>query len=69
MVVAVGAVGVMQVPGDEIVDMVSVRKRLVSAALPVLVSAGVSAAGVVRHAPIWIGPADPKPMVIDVPVV
>ncbi len=69
MVVAVGAMGVMQVPGDEVVDMVPVRKRLVSAALPVLVSGGVSAAGVLRHTPIRIGSADREPMVVDVSIV
>jgi len=69
VVVAVSAMGVMQVPGDQIVDVVPVRKRLVSAALAVLVSGGMPAAGVVRHATIGIGPADRKPMVVDVPVV
>jgi hypothetical protein len=69
VVVAVSAMGVMQVPGDQIVDVVPVRERLVPAALAVLVSGGVPAAGVVRHAPIGIGPADRKPMVVDVSVV
>ena len=69
MVVAVSAMGVMQVPSDQIVDVVPVRERLVSAALAVLVSGGMPAAGVVRHAPIGIGPADRKPMVVDMPVV
>ncbi len=69
VVVAVAAVGVMKVPRDEIVDVIPVRQRLVSAALAVLVSGGVPTAGVVRHAPIGIGPADRQAMVVDMPVV
>ena len=47
MIVAMAAVGVMQVPTDEIVDMVSVRHGLVAAARPVPVALVVSRAGVV----------------------
>jgi hypothetical protein len=69
VVVAVRSVGVVQVAGDDVVDVVPVRERLVSAALAVFVSGRMSAAGVVRHASIGIGPADRKPMIVDVPAV
>jgi hypothetical protein len=60
---------VVQVAGDEIVDVVAVGKRLVTAALPVLVAGRMPGAGVIRHAPIRIGSADRKAMVVDVTAV
>jgi hypothetical protein len=66
VVVAVRAVGVMQVAGDQIVDVVPVRKGLVSAALAVVVSSCMPAAGMVRDAAVGIGRANRQPMVVDV---
>ena len=66
MVVAVRAVGVMQVPGYQVIDVVAVRKGLVSAALAVVVSSCMPAAGMVRDAAVGIGRANHQSMVVDV---
>jgi hypothetical protein len=47
VVVAMVAVGVVEVAADEVVDMTAVRNRLVSAVLPLLVVDLVLGAGVV----------------------
>ena len=50
VVVAMGAVGVMQVPVDQVVDMVAVRHRLVTAARAMLVVLVVASADMVGRA-------------------
>lgn len=69
VVVAVPVVRVVQVARDEIVDVIAVRQRLVPATLAVLMSRGVPAAGVIRHAPIGIRRAYREPMIVDVAAV
>jgi hypothetical protein len=66
VVVAVHTVDVMQVAGDDVIDVVAVRKGLVSAALAVVVSRCMPAAGMVRDAAVGIGHANRQPMVVDV---
>lgn len=58
MVVAVGAVGVVQVPADEVVDVVAVRNPFVAAAVAVDVIAAVTAAGVIGRACGGVGVVD-----------
>ena len=60
------AVGVMQVPTDEIVDMVSVRHGLVAAARPVPVALVVSRAGVVGGTGAGVAVVHLEDMLIDV---
>jgi hypothetical protein len=57
------------VAGDDIVDVVAVRKSIVTAVGPVLVPARVAATGVAGHAPIRIGCAYGDSMVVDVAAV
>ena len=60
------AVGVMQVPTDEIVDMVSVRHGLVAAARPVPVALVVSRAGVVGGTGAGVAVVHLEHMLLDV---
>ena len=66
MVVAVPVVRVMQVTIDEIVDVIAVRHRLVTAARTVHVLGGVSGAGVARGARGRIPLVDRERMIVDV---
>lgn len=66
MVVAVIAVGVVQVAGDQIVDVVPVRHRRVAAAGAVLVVRGVAAAGVIGRAAVRVLIADGNHVLVDV---
>jgi hypothetical protein len=62
MVVAVVAVRMVQVPVDEVVDVVAVRDRWVSAVGPVFVVGGVTAALVFGRASPRVRAADGQPM-------
>jgi hypothetical protein len=55
VVVAVIVVGVVQVVGDQVVDMVAVRHRLVTAVWTMLVAFWMTSAIMVRRAAIGIG--------------
>lgn len=66
VVVAMIAVWVMQVAVDQIVDMIAVRYRLVSASGPVNVIRGMGAAIMVRRTSIRIFRADLDPMFVYV---
>jgi hypothetical protein len=66
VVVAVRAVGVMQVAGYQVIDVVAVRNGLVSTTLAVVVSSCMPAAGMVRDASVGIRSANRQPMVVDV---
>jgi hypothetical protein len=66
VVVAVRTVGVMQVAGYQVIDVVAVRKGLVPAARAVPVSSRMPAAGMVRDTAVGIGRANRHPMVVDV---
>jgi hypothetical protein len=54
VVVAVAVVRVVQVTGDQVVGVITVRDRLVPTAGAVLVAAVMSSAVVLRRAPIGI---------------
>jgi hypothetical protein len=58
VVIAMIAVGMMEVPGNQIVDVAAVGNRLVAAVRPVNVSRFVAAAGVARGANVGIVLAD-----------
>ena len=58
VVVAMAVVGMMQVSGDQVVDVVSVRHRLVSAAGPVGVAGLVPATIVIGRASGRVGVVD-----------
>jgi hypothetical protein len=65
VVVAVVAVGVVQMPLDQVIDVVAVRHRLVAAARPVLVLLVVPAAVVARRAGRRVGRADFQAVLLD----
>ena len=69
MVVAVPGVRVMQVPCDEVVDVIAVRDRLVTATSAVDVARGVTGAAVRRRAGRRIGGANLEDALVDVPIV
>lgn len=69
VVVAVPGVRVMQVPGDEVVDVIAVRDRFVTAARAVEMALGVTRAAVRRRARGGIGRADLEDALVDVPIV
>jgi len=69
VVVAVRAVGVVQVTSDEEVDVVAVRHGGVTTAGAVGVRGVVRAARVARRARGWVGAADLEDTLIDVAVV
>jgi len=64
VVVAVPVVGVVQVSGDGVVDVIAVRDRLVTAALTMNVISAVRIAGVLGRAVVWVGTADREAMLI-----
>lgn len=66
MIVAVGAMGMMEVPVDEVVDVVPMRNGLVSATRSMLVTGVVTRAGMIRSAGGGIGRADLEHMLVDV---
>ena len=66
MIVAMIAVGVMQMPVDQIVDMVAVRHRLVATARAMLMVLVVSATGMVGRAGSWIVGAHLDRVLVDV---
>ena len=66
MVVAVAVVLVMQMPADEIVDVVAVRDRLVATVRPVDVVGGVAGARVARAARVRVPLVDAEDVVVDV---
>ncbi|HVW51951.1 MAG TPA: hypothetical protein VHC91_16435 [Trinickia sp.] len=66
VVVAMIAMRVMQVAVDQIVDMIAVRDRLVSASGPMNVIRGMGATLMVRRTSIRIFPAHLDPMFVDV---
>jgi hypothetical protein len=69
MIVAVIAMGVMQMPGDDVVDMVAVRNRFMAATGTMLVSSVMGAAIMPWRAVGWIGTALLQSMLVDmVPV-
>lgn len=65
VVVAMIAVWVMQVAVDQIVDMIAVRYRLVSASGPMDVIRGMGTTIMVRRTSIRIFRADLDPMFVD----
>ena len=69
VVVAVPGVRVMQVPGDEVVDVIAMRDRFVTATRAVDVALGVTSAAVRRRAGGRIGRADLGDALVDVPIV
>ena len=69
MIVAVPGVRVMQVPGDEIIDVVAMRDRFVTATRAVDMALGVARAAVRRRAGGRIGGADLEDALVDVPIV
>jgi hypothetical protein len=69
VVVAVASVGVVQMTGDQVIDVVTVRDRLVSAALAVDVIGGVIAALMIRRAAVGMRGVDGHHVLVDVPVV
>ena len=69
MIVAVPAVRVVQVPADEIVDVIAVRDRLVAAARAVGVTLRVSVASVRRRAVRGIACVDSDRALVDVTIV
>ncbi len=66
MVVAVAVVLVMQVTVDEVVDVVAVRDRLVTAAGPMDVVGGVARARVARAAGVRMAFVDAEDVVVHV---
>jgi hypothetical protein len=66
VIVAVPVVRMVQVPGDDEVDVIAVRHRLVAAARGVMVSGGVSGAGMPRRAGVGVGAANCKLVLVDV---
>jgi hypothetical protein len=69
VVVAVTAVRVVQVPGDEVVDVIAMRDGLVTAPGAVDVALGVTGAAVRRRACGRIGRADLEDALVHVAVV
>lgn len=69
MVVAVAAVGMVQVAAHEVVHVVAVRHGLVAAAGPVDVALIVAAAGVGRRAGVGIRGADGEAVLVHMPAV
>jgi curli biogenesis system outer membrane secretion channel CsgG len=69
VVVAVGAVRVVEVPADEVVDVIAVRDRVVPAAWAVGVARVVGTASVVRGARSGVRVGDLQLALVDVPVV
>lgn len=69
VVVAVTAVRVMQVPGDEVVDVIAVRDRLVTATRAVDMALGVTSTAVRRRARGRIGRADLDNALVHVAIV
>ena len=69
VVVAVPGVRVMQVPGDEVVDVIAMRDRFVTATRAVDMALGVTSAAVRRRAGGRIGRADLEDALVDVPIV
>jgi hypothetical protein len=69
MIVAVLAMGSVEVPADQIVAVVSVRDRFVAAAAAVLVTVGVLAAGVLRSAGGRVLACRLELALVDVPLV
>lgn len=69
VVVAVPGVRVMQVPGDEVVDVIAVRYRFVTATRPVDMALGVTRAGVRRRARGRIGRVDLDDALVHVAIV
>jgi hypothetical protein len=65
VVVAVTVVGMMQVAIHEVVDVVPVRDRLMTAARAVVVRLVVRAARVRRRARTGVRAADPDPVLLD----
>ncbi len=68
VVVAVAGVRVVQVPGDEVVDMIAVRDRLVTATGAVDMALGVTGAAVRRRARSGVGGANLDSALIHVAV-
>ncbi len=66
MVVAVPGVRVMQVPGDEVVDVIAMRYRFVTATRAVDMALGVTSAAVRRRAIVRIQRADLEDALVDV---
>jgi hypothetical protein len=66
VIVAVVAMGVVQVSVDQVVDMVAVRHRLVPASRPVRMRAVMAAALVTGRAPVRIGRRHLDRVLIDV---
>ena len=66
MVVAVAVVLVMQMPVDEIVDVVAVRDRLVAAVRPVDVVGGVAGARVAGAAGVRVALVDAEDVIVHV---
>jgi len=69
VVVTVPLVQVVEVAGDEVVDVVAVRKRFVAAVGPVLVACGVSRARVAMRATIRVRPTYRQTMLVDMTAV
>ena len=66
MIVAVVAMGVMQMPVDEIVDVIAMRHRFVAAAGPVDMIGLMTGAAMLRRAGIGIPRRDIDLMLVDV---
>lgn len=66
VIVAVAAVRVVQVPADEVIDVIAVRHRVVAAALAVGVRLVVGAAGVRGRASGGVRAADLEGVLVDV---
>lgn len=69
MIVAVGLMGMMQVPGDQIVRVVPVRHGLVAAGLAVHMDSLMARAGVGRRASRRVAGINPDQALVDVPLV
>jgi len=69
VVVAVVRVRVVQVAGDEVVDVIAVRNRLVAATSAVDVAAVVALAGMLGSAPVGVLGVDLEHMLVDVVLV
>jgi hypothetical protein len=69
VVVAMAAVRVVEVSGDEVVDVIPVGHRVVAAARPMRVSLRMTLAGVRRRARSRVRPIDGQGALVDVSVV
>lgn len=69
VVVAVVTMSVMQVAVDQVVDMIAVRHRFMTAVWAVLVRCIVSAAAVIGRTRCWVGCVDRQSMLVGMPVV